>query len=61
MDKNQTIQEMVGAAQGMEGAAPDDAMEFLAEYVTRNGSTMAEKDRQEFIQAGATLWLLWQT
>lgn len=61
MEKNQIIQEVVDAAQVLEGAAPDDAIGFLAAYIERNHSSMDPKDREAFIQVGATLWLLWQT
>jgi len=61
MKKNEIIQEVVDAAQVLEGAAPDDAIGFLADYIERNRSSMDPEDREAFIRVGATLWLLWQT
>lgn len=61
MEQNKTIGEMVEAAQKPLGAAPDEAMDFLAKYLERHRGDMDQKDRQAFIQAGATIWLLWQT
>ena len=41
--------------------APDDAMSFLAKYLERNRAAMDPKDYEALIQAGATIWTLWQT